>query len=84
LSQKLEAVLNKTLKYIFVVLVIIVVALGSFAGGFVSGHLLPIAGFPALQSPAAPSTQIYKPPSRLSGKHGRLSIRIMWNNPLMI
>ena len=40
--------MNKTLKYIFVVLVIIVVALGSFAGGFVSGHLLPFVSIPGL------------------------------------
>jgi carboxyl-terminal processing protease len=49
----LEAVLNRTLKYIFVVLVIIVVALGSFAGGFVSGHLLPLANLPGLPNPIA-------------------------------
>jgi len=49
---------NKTLKYIFVVLVIIVVALGSFAGGFVSGHLIPFANIPGLSAPAisAPPT----------------------------
>ncbi|MDO9303282.1 MAG: S41 family peptidase [Anaerolineales bacterium] len=50
--------MNKTLKYIFVALVIIVVALGSFAGGFVSGHLLPFAGIPGLSAPitSAPPT----------------------------
>jgi len=49
--------LNKTLKYIFVVLVIIVVALGSFAGGFVSGHLLPFVSIPGLDPAAfAPPT----------------------------
>jgi carboxyl-terminal processing protease len=51
--------LNKTLKYIFVVLVIIVVALGSFAGGFVTGHILPISGIPGLPEPitlAPPTT----------------------------
>jgi carboxyl-terminal processing protease len=47
----LEVVLNKTLKYIFVVLVVIVVALGSFAGGFISGHLLPFANIPGLSAP---------------------------------
>jgi carboxyl-terminal processing protease len=54
----LEVVLNKTLKYIFVVLVIIVVALGSFAGGFVTGHILPISGIPGLPEPVtvAPPT----------------------------
>ena len=45
--------MNRTLKYIFVALVIIVVALGSFAGGFVSGHLLPIANLPGLPNPIA-------------------------------
>jgi carboxyl-terminal processing protease len=49
----LEAVLNKTLKYIFVTLLIIVIALGSFAGGFISGHLIPLAGIPGLPEPIA-------------------------------
>ncbi len=51
--------MNKTLKYIFVMLVIIVVALGSFAGGFVTGHMLPISGIPGLPEPitlAPPTT----------------------------
>jgi carboxyl-terminal processing protease len=49
--------LNKTLKYIFVVLVIIVVGLGSFAGGFISGHFLPFASIPGLPNTAlAPPT----------------------------
>jgi len=50
--------LNKTLKYIFVVLVIILVALGSFAGGFISGHLMPFVGIPGLPAPvtSAPPT----------------------------
>lgn len=51
--------MNRTLKYVFVVLVIIVVALGSFAGGFVSGHLLPLANLPGLPAPislAPPTT----------------------------
>jgi carboxyl-terminal processing protease len=54
----MEAVLNRTLKYIFVVLVIIVVALGSFAGGFIGGHLLPAVAIPGLPNPiaAAPPT----------------------------
>jgi carboxyl-terminal processing protease len=47
----LEAVLNKTLKYIFVVLVVIVVALGSFAGGFITGHVIPLTGIPGLPDP---------------------------------
>lgn len=33
--------MNKTLKTILIVLVVIVVGLGSFAGGFVAGHMLP-------------------------------------------
>lgn len=51
--------MNKTLKYIFVALVVIVVALGSFAGGFVTGHILPISGIPGLPEPitlAPPAT----------------------------
>jgi len=50
---------NKTLKYIFVVLIVIVVGLGSFAGGFVSGHLIPFASIPGFSEPApfaAPTT----------------------------
>jgi carboxyl-terminal processing protease len=49
--QNLEVVLNKTLKYIFVILVIIVVALGSFAGGFITGHVIPLTGIPGLPGP---------------------------------
>jgi len=49
--QNLEVVLNKTLKYIFVILVIIVVALGSFAGGFITGHVIPLTGIPGLPDP---------------------------------
>jgi carboxyl-terminal processing protease len=47
---------NKTLKNVFIVLVVIALALGSFAGGFVTGHLAPyvgLPGFPGLQNPAA-------------------------------
>jgi len=40
---------NKNLKYIFVVLVVIVVVLGSFAGGFMTGHLIPYAGLPFME-----------------------------------
>jgi carboxyl-terminal processing protease len=52
---------NKTLKYIFASLVVIVLVLGSFAGGFVSGHLLPFTGLPGFdgfEGPvvSAPST----------------------------
>jgi carboxyl-terminal processing protease len=47
----LEAVLSKTLKYIFVILVVIVVALGSFAGGFITGHIVPLTSIPGLPGP---------------------------------
>ncbi len=43
--------MNKTLKSIFLALVVIVIALGAFAGGFVSGHLMPF-NIPGLSSPA--------------------------------
>lgn len=42
--------MNNTLKTILIILVVGVTALGSFAGGFVTGHLLPVGnlpGFPA-------------------------------------
>lgn len=45
--------MNKTLKYIFLVLAIVVIVLGSFAGGFVTGHLMPFANMPAFQQPPA-------------------------------
>ncbi len=50
--------MNKTLKVILLVLAIVVVGLGSFAGGFVTGHLLPMGGLPGLPEPAvaAPPT----------------------------
>ena len=47
---------NKTLKNIFVILVVIALVLGSFAGGFVTGHLVPfvgLPGIPGLQNPIA-------------------------------
>lgn len=50
--------MNKTLKTILLVLVVIVIALGSFAGGFVTGHLVPFGTLPGLQEPAA-----YAPPT---------------------
>ena len=40
--------MNKTLKIIFAVLLVIAVALGSFAGGFVTGHMLPLGSLPGL------------------------------------
>lgn len=50
--------MNKTLKYIFVVLLVIAVGLGSFAGGFVTGHILPYANIPGLSEvqPVVPPT----------------------------
>ncbi len=50
--------MNKTLKYIFVVLVVIVVGLGSFAGGFVTGHMVPLGSIPGMPEPVtlAPPT----------------------------
>jgi carboxyl-terminal processing protease len=47
-KQELEVVLSKTLKYIFVILAVIVIALGSFAGGFITGHVLPLTGIPGI------------------------------------
>jgi carboxyl-terminal processing protease len=54
----LEVVLNKTLKYIFVVLVVIVVALGSFAGGFITGHLIPLSSIPGMPAISEPVTTV--------------------------
>ncbi len=51
--------MNKTLKYIFIVLVIIAVGLGSFAGGFITGHIIPLTGIPGISEPetfAPPTT----------------------------
>lgn len=36
--------MNKTLKAILLILVVLIVGLGSFAGGFVTGHLVPFGG----------------------------------------
>ncbi len=49
---------SKTLKYIFSALVVLVLVLGSFAGGFVTGHLVPFVGIPGIQPPivSAPPT----------------------------
>ncbi len=38
--------MNKTLKTVLLALAVLVVGLGSFAGGFVSGHLLPYGSLP--------------------------------------
>jgi len=47
--------MNKALKYIFLALAVIVIALGAFAGGFVTGHLMPfnVPGLPLNQNPAS-------------------------------
>ncbi|MFN8411686.1 MAG: S41 family peptidase [Anaerolineales bacterium] len=45
--------MNKTLKYIFAALAVIVIALGSFAGGFVTGHVLPFTGVPFIDQQTA-------------------------------
>jgi len=37
---------NKTLKTVLLILAVLIVALGSFAGGFVTGHLLPFGNIP--------------------------------------
>ena len=56
--------MDKTLKNIFIVLVVIVLVLGSFAGGFVTGHLVPFIGLPGMPglqdptiSPATPAPE---------------------------
>lgn len=52
--------MNKTLKYVLLVLAVTVIALGSFAGGFVVGHVMPFSGLPAFNpsttSAPAPAT----------------------------
>ena len=52
--------MNKTLKTILLVLVVILVAMGSFAGGFVTGHFVPLLnGIPGVSNPVtlAPPTE---------------------------
>ena len=59
--------MNKTLKYVFSALVVIVLVLGAFAGGFVSGQLVPfvgIPGIPGLQNPDVSSV----PPTVSAGQ----------------
>jgi carboxyl-terminal processing protease len=52
-----EEFVNKTLKTILTVLAVILIAVASFAGGFISGHLLPFAGqLPDLQTGSLAST----------------------------
>lgn len=48
--------MNKALKYIFVILAVITLSLGSFAGGFVTGHMLPFINLPGI-----PNTQTTSP-----------------------
>lgn len=66
--------MNKTLKTIFIVLVVIVLSLGSFAGGFVTGHLVPLVGLPGLQSPttSAPATASPEEQSATPGEYQSL------------
>jgi carboxyl-terminal processing protease len=63
---------NNTLKYAFIGLVVILVALGSFAGGFVTGHLAPFSGLPfgpatpvSLAAPTPSADQIAATPGEL-------------------
>lgn len=44
--------MNKTLKYILFALVVIAIAFGSFAGGFITSHLVPFVSLPGFQTPA--------------------------------
>ena len=53
---------NKILKNILAVLVVIVLVLGSFAGGFVTGHLVPFSGLPSVLGLQNPITSA--PPTR--------------------
>ena len=55
--------MNNTLKYIFSALVVIVLVLGSFAGGFVTGHLPLFAGLsiPGLQEPVSSAPPVTSP-----------------------
>ena len=50
--------MNKSLKAVLIVLVVLFIGLGSFAGGFVTGHLLPIGNLPTFDETivSAPST----------------------------
>lgn len=47
--------MNKTLKAVLIVLAVLVVGLGSFAGGFVTGHILPYSNVSFQQAAAQPS-----------------------------
>jgi carboxyl-terminal processing protease len=61
----LETFVSKSLKNIFVALLVIAVLLGSFAGGVVTGHRLPLSGFPLSPNPQlkAPATTSPEQPS---------------------
>ena len=54
--------MNKTLKTVLLALAVLVVGLGAFAGGFVTGHLLPFGNIPipGLASPA-PTSEPFTP-----------------------
>ncbi len=54
--------MNKMLKYVFLVLVVITFTLGGFAGGFVAGHLMPF-NVPGLPASPTPSTVTSAPPT---------------------
>lgn len=56
--------MNKNLKALLIALAMLVVALGSFAGGFVTGHLLPFGGIPGIG--AAPEIVTEEPPPTVS------------------
>ncbi len=46
--------MNKTLKAVFIILAVVTLILGSFAGGFITGHLLPFAGLPGVEQTDLP------------------------------
>lgn len=60
--------MNKTLKTVLLALAVLVVGLGAFAGGFVTGHLLPYGSLPipGLTSPAATSEPFTPAPDQQS------------------
>lgn len=55
--------MNKTLKAVLIGLSVLLVALGSFAGGFVTGHLLPFGGGASLPFGNAESVTVETPPT---------------------
>ena len=58
--------MNKTLKTVLLALAVLIVGLGSFAGGFVTGHLLPNGSIPSLEAPAAPPEPFTPAPDQQS------------------